>query len=93
MKALITTTLIAVSAFAGVAQAEVSTRYKFVAADQAAESSVCVVAAKDGYAAAKDEAAKVGLKARDVICNTKSLSRFARKYNSVNKVDVANVSL
>ncbi len=75
------------------AQADVSTRYKFVAADDAAASNVCVVAAQEGYAAAKAKAAKEGLELDTVFCNGRNVEHFARRYSRVNKVDVANASL
>ena len=93
MKTLFTTTIISVATlFAGVAQADVSTRYQFVAADRATESSICVVAAQNGYAAARTQAYKKGLEVKQLECNGKTVASFSRQYINVAKVELANAS-
>lgn len=86
MKALFTiASLSIVTLFAGLAQAEVSTRYKIVAADEATETNLCVVAATEGYKTARKEAAQQGITLRktanQVTCNGKDIYRFARQYS------------
>ncbi len=93
MKAIITTAIVSLAAIAGSANADVSTRYKFVAADQAQESNVCVVAAQNGYQAAQNVASKAGLEVDNLFCNGRNVERFARKYSRVSKVATANASL
>lgn len=84
MKALITTAVVSFATlFTGLAQAEVSTRYKIVAADQAPESNLCVVAATQGIQTARKQAFQQGLDLQDtraIQCNGKDIYRFSRQY-------------
>ena len=56
------------------------TNYRFVKANDAKESDVCVVAATEGYSAARKFASHTELSNRTLTCNGLSLKAFAKKY-------------
>lgn len=54
--------------------------YQFKLVDNSIESQTCAVAAKEGYKAALKFG---GSRAKAIVCNGKSLNRFARQYTSI----------
>lgn len=87
MKTALTTIAIAAATLlSSTASAEVSNRYKFVAKDTAPETNICLIAAQEGYSAARSAAKEQGIHPirlnSEVICNGVKVSTFARRYSS-----------
>lgn len=65
-------------------QASASENTKFVAVDQTLETNLCVVAAKQGYNAAKDTAKTISSFNKQefnaIVCNGKRIFHFAKYY-------------
>ena len=69
---------LAIILFASTAQASTANK-KFVSIDNTVASNLCVIAAKDGYKAAVDHAKISGeIDLKRMICNGKSIKRFAK---------------
>ncbi|MBW8190363.1 hypothetical protein K0504_04880 [Neiella marina] len=69
-----------------------NTSLKFVAANEAVESQVCVAAATQGLQAADTLGKELGLnkfQTRNVVCNGRQISDFARKYKNVDAKDAS----
>ncbi len=86
MKTMHKTVLIALATvFTSLAHAEVSTRYQVVAVDDAPETKLCMVAAAEGFEAARQYAQKTGFdldkSSHEVLCNGKSVYRFSKRYS------------
>jgi hypothetical protein len=68
-------------------QASASENTKFVAVDQTLESNLCVVAAKEGYNAAKDTAKTFSSFNKQefnaIVCNGKRIFHFAKYYENI----------
>lgn len=62
-----------------------NTSLKFVAANEAAESQVCVAAATQGLQAADTLGQELGMnkyQTRNLVCNGRTIRDFARKYST-----------
>ncbi len=86
MKTLYTSLLVAIPALVStMAHAEISTRYQVVAVDQAPETKLCMIAATDGFEAARKAALTEGYdldkSSTDFLCNGKSVYRFSKTYS------------
>lgn len=89
MKTVIKVTAIVLGLVAIASPAFASTSLKFVAANNSAETQVCLTAAQQGMQAAQTIAIELGLSKSEsqmLICNGREITSFSRKYQKLNRI-------